>query len=58
MNFFILFLQKIFRKELSKPLGRWKIEHCNKKIKLKVDRSNEDHCGPCGQSHKFEKKEK
>jgi hypothetical protein len=29
-------------------LGRWKIDECNKKINIKVDMSNEDHCGPCG----------
>jgi len=33
----------------TKPLGRWSIETCNKKIDNKVDLSNEDHCGPCGQ---------
>jgi hypothetical protein len=31
------------------PLGRWNIENCDKKMKYKVDLSNEDHCGPCGQ---------
>lgn len=29
-------------------LGRWNIEHCNKKINKKIDFANEDHCGPCG----------
>ena len=42
-------LQKIFKKELPKPVGRWKIENCNTKINSKIDLSNEDHCGPCGQ---------
>jgi hypothetical protein len=36
-------------KQLPKPLGRWKIEECNKKMNNKIDLSNEDHCGPCGQ---------
>ena len=36
-------------KEVSKPLGRWTIEKCNTKINNKIDLSNEDHCGPCGQ---------
>jgi|LakMenEpi03Aug12_release.lakeMendotaPanAssembly.Ray.scaffolds.fasta_scaffold238442_2 hypothetical protein len=36
-------------KELPKPLGRWRMEHCNNKTNNKVDLSNEDHCGPCGQ---------
>jgi len=33
----------------KKVLGRWTIENCNKKINNKIDLSNEDHCGPCGQ---------
>ena len=36
-------------KELPKPLGRWKIDYFNTKMDHKVDLSNEDHCGPCGQ---------
>ena len=36
-------------KEIPKPLGRWRMEQCNKKINDKIDLSNEDHCGPCGQ---------
>jgi hypothetical protein len=32
-----------------KPLGRWRIENCNEQMSKKVDLSNEDHCGPCGQ---------
>ena len=31
------------------PLGRWKIETCHEQTNSKVDLSNEDHCGPCGQ---------
>jgi hypothetical protein len=31
------------------PLGRWNIDYCNKKVDKKIDLSNEDHCGPCGQ---------
>lgn len=37
------------RKEISKPMGRWNIDYCTKKISDKVDLSNEDHCGTCGQ---------
>jgi hypothetical protein len=40
---------KIFLKESPKPIGRWKIEHCNYITNTKIDLSNEDHCGPCGQ---------
>jgi hypothetical protein len=42
-------IKKLFPKELSKPLGRWKIENCNKQINNKIDLSNEDHCGTCGE---------
>jgi hypothetical protein len=42
-------LRRFIPKDISKPLGRWKIEKCNKKINDKIDLSNEDHCGPCGQ---------
>ena len=42
-------LKKIIQKNLPNPVGRWRIEHCNTKINTKVDLSNEDHCGPCGQ---------
>ncbi len=31
------------------PLGRWRVEACAKHTFLKIDWSNEDHCGPCGQ---------
>jgi len=33
----------------KKILGRWNIDYCNKKMDRKIDLSNEDHCGPCGQ---------
>jgi hypothetical protein len=38
-----------FVKKEKKVLGRWNIESCHKKMNNKVDMSNEDHCGPCGQ---------
>jgi len=31
------------------PRGRWRIENCNNQMNHKIDLSNEDHCGPCGQ---------
>ena len=49
MKFIISIVKKLFPKELNKPVGRWSMETCNKKINFKVDLSNEDHCGPCGQ---------
>lgn len=40
----------IIKERQSKPLlGRWNIDYCNKKLNKKIDLSNEDHCGPCGQ---------
>ena len=42
-------MRKMIPKNLPKHLGRWKIENCNKKVNEKIDLSNEDHCGPCGQ---------
>jgi len=46
------FIKSIIQKFISndkKVLGRWNIDYCNKKINNKIDLSNEDHCGPCGQ---------
>ena len=49
MKFINTIIKKIIPKEVSKPLGRWRIENCNTQINNKIDLSNEDHCGPCGQ---------
>jgi hypothetical protein len=49
MKFIITFIKKILPKELPRPIGRWRIEDCNKQMNQKIDLSNEDHCGPCGQ---------
>ena len=49
MKFIINIIQRIISKDLPKPVGRWKIEDCNIKMNYKIDLSNEDHCGPCGQ---------
>jgi len=47
------FVRSIFKKFVSvdkvMPIGRWRIESCNKQLNRKIDLSNEDHCGPCGQ---------
>ena len=47
----ISIIKNLFIKTCSKPtpLGRWKIETCNIKVNNKIDLSNEDHCGPCGE---------
>jgi hypothetical protein len=66
MKYVITIIKKIFPKELPKPVGRWRIEHSNKQMNSKIDLSNEDHCGPCGQymltkieskKHEFKKPE-
>jgi hypothetical protein len=49
MKFITSIVKKILSKGMIKPVGRWKIENCDKKMNLKIDLSNEDHCGPCGQ---------
>jgi len=41
-------IKKVIKDE-KKVLGRWNIDYCDKKINNKIDLSNEDHCGPCGQ---------
>ena len=48
MKFIKSIIQK-FMKEDKKILGRWNIEYCDKRMNHKIDLSNEDHCGPCGQ---------
>ena len=48
MKFITRIIRK-FRKDDKNPLGRWKLEYCDKKRNSKIDLSNEDHCGPCGQ---------
>jgi hypothetical protein len=49
MKFIINIIKNLIPKELPNPLGRWRIENCNKQMNKKIDLSNEDHCGPCGQ---------
>ena len=49
MNFIKNIINKLKQKNIPTPLGRWKIETCNTKMSNKIDLSNEDHCGPCGQ---------
>lgn len=49
MKFFQSIVSKLFTKRSPPPLGRWNIDYCDKKMNYKIDLSNEDHCGPCGQ---------
>ena len=36
-------------KDIPTPVGRWRREDCNIQMNRKIDLSNEDHCGPCGE---------
>ena len=49
MKFITTIIKKFMQKDLPKPVGRWRIENCNTQMNHKIDLSNEDHCGPCGQ---------
>ena len=49
MKYITTIIKKFLPKELPKPVGRWRIENCNMQMNQKIDLSNEDHCGPCGQ---------
>jgi hypothetical protein len=49
MKYIINFINKFIQKDLPKPMGRWSMEDCVIKMNQKIDLSNEDHCGPCGQ---------
>lgn len=49
MQRILAFLTKYVSKKEPKPLGRWNLDYCTKVIDQKIDLSNEDHCGPCGQ---------
>lgn len=49
MKRFQSLLSRVIKTE--KPiLGRWHLETCDVKMSTKVQLSNEDHCGPCGQT--------
>ena len=49
MKNLVRIIRKIYVKDSPKPLGRWRLESSNTQINNKIDLSNEDHCGPCGQ---------
>jgi hypothetical protein len=49
MKFITSIIEKLKSKNIPLPLGRWRIEKCNTKMSNKIDLSNEDHCGPCGE---------
>ena len=49
MKRIIQLVKKMLLREVPPPVGRWRREDCNTKMNQKIDLSNEDHCGPCGQ---------
>jgi hypothetical protein len=49
MNKISNFIKNLMSKHKDAPLGRWRYEKCDKTMNYKIDLSNEDHCGPCGQ---------
>jgi hypothetical protein len=49
MKYITSIIKKLLQKEIPKPLGRWRLENCNDTLNHKIDLSNEDHCGPCGE---------
>jgi len=49
MKWITTIAKRFLPKEIPMPVGRWRIEQCNTKMNQKIDLSNEDHCGPCGQ---------
>ena len=58
MKTFIEILKNIVMKDTLKPLGRWNLDYCVKKLDEKVKLNNEDHCGTCGDTKKEIKKDK
>jgi hypothetical protein len=49
MRRFVQRLTNFLPRTVQKPLGRWSYETCHARLAQKIDLSNEDHCGPCGQ---------
>ena len=49
IKYILSILKKVPANEMPIYLGRWRRESCSKALNLKIDLSNEDHCGPCGE---------
>ncbi len=49
MKYITNIIRKLLSRDIPKPVGRWRIESCATTMNSKIDLSNEDHCGPCGQ---------
>ena len=53
MKYVPTFLKNLLSRSPPQPVGRWQVSHCHQKLDHKIDLSNEDHCGTCGQyAHK------
>ena len=48
MKYLVRVLTYFKPKDIPKPVGRWNNDYTQ--ANKKVDFSNEDHCGPCGQN--------
>jgi hypothetical protein len=51
MRYIINFVKRLLVKNSVPPLGRWNINYCANIINKKIDLSNMDHCGPCGENN-------
>ena len=49
LKYVVNILKRLMPNDIPTPVGRWRRETCNKALNTKIDLSNEDHCGPCGQ---------
>jgi hypothetical protein len=56
-KFILTFKTKYFA-DTTVPLGRWGLDLSDKQILHRVERANEDHCGPCGLEYISKNKEK
>ena len=58
MKFFKAIINRISRTfEHKRPIvGRWNNDYCEIKTSKKIDWSNEDHCGPCGNQEMHQQK--
>lgn len=41
------YYNRIFNSNNTPPLGRWNLIY-DHRMQKRIDRANEDHCGPCG----------
>lgn len=48
MKYITKFFHTMYFHDTARVLGRWSLVHSEKQISYKVDMSNEDHCGVCG----------